>query len=215
MLGLVGEVAPGRQRRQRAALASGDRREQDQSVDGIGLGNRRQPRRHRTPGMRHQRHAPAGLGADQRQYGADLPHRLGRAAERRMAVGGLGHGGVAAAVAEAREVEGPGVEAARGPVIEPAPTTKVEADRQRRREGGAKHVEDRRGARQRLAADEQRRTGAGRRDAEDLLAHGREIGAAGRPALRPRPKRARNFWGGGVAKSDKESPKSLMPSPSD
>ena len=131
--------------------------------------------------MRHQGGARlTGLAAHQGQDGSDLLGRLGRAAERRMAVGGLGHRGIAAAVTEAREVEGPGVEAARVPVVEPGTAAEIEADGQRRGKGGAVDIEDRRRADERLATDEQRRMVVRCRQI------GRSVGSYGRDRrLRP------------------------------
>jgi hypothetical protein len=124
---------------------------------------------------------------DERHNVGDLLRRLGRAAERRMAVGRLAHRGVAAALAEAREVECPGVETARIPVVEPAAVAEIEADRQRRREGGAVDIEDGSAA-GRLAADEQRRPVICRGEPEGLLGHAGEIGALRLPSFRPKPK---------------------------
>src|SRR5260370_8100189 len=73
-----------------------------------------------------------------------------------MAIGGLGHRGIAAACAEAREVERPGVEAARIPVVEPGTAAEIEADGQCRGKGGAVDVEHRRAASQGPAGDEHR-----------------------------------------------------------
>ena len=92
--------------------------------------------------MRHQRRgASAGLPADQRQHGRDLAGRLRRTAERRTVIGRLAHRRVAAAFAETGKVEGPGVEAARVPIVQPGTAAKIEADGQRRRKGGAVDVE--------------------------------------------------------------------------
>jgi hypothetical protein len=73
-----------------------------------------------------------------------------------MAIGRFGHRGIAAAFAEAREVEGPGVQAARVKIVEPGTAAEIEADGQCRGKGGAVDIENRRGARQRLTTDEER-----------------------------------------------------------
>jgi hypothetical protein len=94
--------------------------------------------------MRDQRRAGlAGLAAHQGHDGGDLFSRLGRAAERWMAVGRPGHRGIAAALAETREIKRPGVEAARVNIVEPGTAAEIEADRQRRGKGGAVDIKDR------------------------------------------------------------------------
>src|SRR5471032_3195684 len=108
-----------------------------------------------------------------------------------MVGGRLGHGGITAAFAEAREVEGPGVETAGVPIVHPAAVAEVEADRQCRREGGAVYIKDHRGANAWLAAGEQRRGFGRRRYTEGLLDHRKEIGTPGLPLLRPRSEERR------------------------
>ena len=156
-----------------------------------------QARRHGAPGMGDQGDRPGtGLALDQLEHRLDLRGGLGRAAERWMAVGRHGHGAIAAALAEAREVEGPGVEATHVPVVEPGTAAEVEADRQGRREGGAMDIEHCRRAGSRLAADEERRAVARSEDAKGLLGHVPEIGIRRRPALRSGPNYPRGKNGG-------------------
>ena len=158
VLRLGGDVVPGRQdSRRHTRAAPGDGREQDQPVDAVGLGDGGARRRHRPPGMRHQRRTRlAGLPAHQGQHRGDLFGGFRGAAKRRMAIGGLGHVGIAATFTETREVEGPGVEAARVEIVEPRTAAEIEADGQCRGKGGAMDVENRRAARQRLTTDEER-----------------------------------------------------------
>jgi hypothetical protein len=54
-----------------------------------------------------------------------------------MAIGRLGHRGIAAAFTEACEVERPDVEAARVKIVEPGTAAEIEADGQCRGKGGA------------------------------------------------------------------------------
>src|SRR5580700_4339916 len=109
-----------------------------------------------------------------------------------MAIGRLGHGGIAAAFAEACEVERPGVEAARIPVIEPGTAAEIEADGQRRGKSGAMDVKDRRRTGQGLATDEERWARPRCRDPYGLLGPAPEIGTFRRPTFRRRPKRDAN-----------------------
>src|SRR6185437_8298970 len=176
---LDGDDPPGGGGRHRFGVAgrtARDRPEQHPAVDQRRMLCREATGRHRAPRMRDQREARNALMIeDEAGRSLDLTGGILAVAQRSVKLGALRHRLVTVGMAEAVEIERPDVEARLVQGVSPRNAVEAMRDRERRREGGAVHVEHGTpipagGTHGRQVAQEQLQFRVRARDTEMLLA---------------------------------------------